>query len=196
MSTWRKHLALCVLLLAVGPAFAGPYEAGETAYQNEDYPLALSLWEPLAKQGDPAAQTKLGHMYHWGIGVSRDTQKSIKWYRLAAEQGYTDAQVFLGINYHRGFGVPQDYQEGINWVRLAAEQGDPAAQLYLGSVYCDGEGVPQDYIMAHMWWNLAAARGLDRAHTLRDFVAEHMTAAQIAEAQRLAREWKPTPEKP
>ena len=196
MSIWRKHLALCVLLLAVGPAFAGPYEAGETAFQNEDYPLALSLWEPLAKQGDPAAQSKLGHMYHWGIGVSRDTQKSIKWYRMAAKQGYTDAQVFLGIVYHAGLGVPQDYLEGINWLSLAAAQGDSVAQLCLGRVYSKGEGVPQDYIMAHMWLNLAAARGNEHARTERDFVSEKMTAAQVAEAQRLAREWKPAPEKP
>jgi uncharacterized protein len=42
-----------------------------------------------------------------------------------------------------------------------------------------------------MWFNLAAARGIKEAMTNRDKVAKHMTPAQIAEAQKLAREWKP-----
>jgi uncharacterized protein len=61
-------------------------------------------------------------------------------------------------------------------------------------MYFKGEGVLQDYVLAHMWFNLAAAAGdalsVDAA-TNRDFVTEKMTPAQIEEAQRLARAWKP-----
>ena len=63
------------------------------------------------------------------------------------------------------------------------------AQYSLGLRYNDGKGVPQDYVRAHMWWNLASARGLEYAKTNRDIVADKMTPADIAEAQRLAREW-------
>jgi len=48
-----------------------------------------------------------------------------------------------------------------------------------------------------MWFALAAAQsGEIRANAVkfRDVVAERMTSEQIAEAQRRAREWKPTPE--
>jgi TPR repeat protein len=58
-------------------------------------------------------------------------------------------------------------------------------------MYFQGQGVPQDYIIAHQWANLAAARGAENAVELRDGIAAKMTPAQIAEAQRLAREWKP-----
>lgn len=51
--------------------------------------------------------------------------------------------------------------------------------------------MPQDYIQAHMWFNLAGAGGNATALRNRDLVAAKMTPAQIAEAQRLAREWKP-----
>ena len=56
--------------------------------------------------------------------------------------------------------------------------------------------MPQDYVQAHMWFNLAASRlppgtNRDKAVKNRDIVAAKMTPAQIAEAQRLAREWKP-----
>jgi TPR repeat protein len=52
------------------------------------------------------------------------------------------------------------------------------------------QGVPQDYVIAHMWLSLAAAGGNFTAE--RDFIAAKMTPAQVAEAQKLAREWKPT----
>ena len=60
----------------------------------------------------------------------------------------------------------------------------------------EGRGVPQDYVQAHMWFNLAASRtlpGKDRDFSVknRDIVAGLMTPAQISEAQKLAREWKP-----
>ena len=53
----------------------------------------------------------------------------------------------------------------------------------------EGRGVPEDYVLAHMWFNLAAAQSEELAVSGRDIVARRMTPAQIAEAQRLAREW-------
>jgi TPR repeat protein len=65
-------------------------------------------------------------------------------------------------------------------------------------MYDKGQGVPQDYVQAHMWYNLAASRfsaseaeGRNSAVEFRDLTAALMTPAQIAEAQKLAREWKP-----
>ncbi len=70
------------------------------------------------------------------------------------------------------------------------------AQTNLGVRYAKGEGVPQDYVQAHRWLNLAASNFLpaekrDKAVKKRDIVAKRMTPAQISEAQKLAREWKP-----
>ncbi len=62
-------------------------------------------------------------------------------------------------------------------------------------MYFLGRGVPQDYVQAHMWLNLAAANGDKDATNFRDRITEQMTAAQIAEAQRLAREWMASFEK-
>ncbi len=75
--------------------------------------------------------------------------------------------------------------------RVLAEQGDAAAQYNLGLMYSHGRGVPQDDVQAHMWFNLSAAHGMESARTLRDRLAEKMTPAQLADAQRLAQEWKP-----
>ena len=87
--------------------------------------------------------------------------------------------------------MPQDYTEATRWYRKAADQGNATAQSNLGTMYDKGQGVTQDYIQAHIWYNLAAARGLKIGRKNRDILAEKMTPAQIAEAQKLAREWKP-----
>ncbi len=101
------------------------------------------------------------------------------------------AQINLGVMYSKGEGVPQDDAEALRWYRRAAEQGDADAQFGLGLMYSLDLGVPLDYVQAHMWLSLAAKQGIERARKARDELAKKMTPAQIAEAQRLAREWKP-----
>ena len=113
--------------------------------------------------------------------------------RPLADKGGARAQYQLGYMYYIGLGVPQDYRTAAKWYEVAAERGFAQAQHDLGVMYLDGQGVPQDYVQAHMWLNLAASQLSDRdgraaAIQARDFVASKMTAADIAEAQRLARE--------
>ena len=73
-----------------------------------------------------------------------------------------------------------------------------STRVNLGIMYAVGCGVPQDDVEAHMWFSLAAAQfsgqNRDGMVEARDAVAARMTAAQIAKAQRRAREWTPTPE--
>ena len=85
--------------------------------------------------------------------------------------------------------------EAAKWFRRAADQGHSLAQAYLGLSCATGLGVPQDNIHAYMWLSLAAARGDQDAISNRNRVARQMTPEQIAEAQKLASEWKPKPER-
>ncbi len=119
-----------------------------------------------------------------------DYDTALKEFRPLADQGIAVAQYNLGLMYHKGQGVPQDYQEAAQWCRLAAEQGHAGAQVLLGTMYHLGQGVPRDDVLAHMWVTLAAAHGLEVAVKWRDLFEKSMTPAQLAKAQRLAREWK------
>ena len=184
-------VALVVAVGLVGPVAAGPFEDGLAAAESGDYATALRLWRPLADQGNAGAQYNLGFMYDNGRGVPQDYAEAVRWYRLAAEQGNASAQYNLGILYDFGGGVPIDDQEAVKWYRRAANQGYVSAQAILGIMYEEGEGVPQDYVLSHMWSNLSAGLGYKPAARYRDNVAKKMTPAQIAEAQKLAREWKP-----
>ena len=106
-------------------------------------------------------------------------------FKPLAEQGFASAQTNLGVMYLNGQGVLQDYAKAVKWYRLAAEQGHATAQYNLGLTYGRGLGVPLSNVKAHMSANISVANGGDAS--LRDFIAENMTSAQIAEAQRLAR---------
>ena len=66
-----------------------------------------------------------------------------------------------------------------------------AADVYfqMGIDHSIGRHGAVDMIAAHMWFNLAAARGNRDAIRYRQEIAGEMTAAQVAEAQRQAREW-------
>ena len=118
-----------------------------------------------------------------------DYATALKEWRPVAEQGDMASQWSMGALYRFGWGVTQDYGEAVRWYRLAAEQGKASAQFTLGVMFQDGLGVLQDYVQAHMWYNLAAAQNQEDATKLRAALANDMTPEQIAEAQRLAREW-------
>jgi TPR repeat protein len=194
----RNKTLFTTVLLATGlfgVAMAGPLEDGRAAYESGDYAAAMSYWRPLADQGNAAAQTGLGVMYNKGEGVPQDYAQALIWTRKAAEQGDAVAQNNLGVMYRDGQGVSQDYAQAVIWYRKAADQGDAAGQNNLGGMYYEGLSVPQDYVSAHIWFDLAASRASDAdtrdlAIENRDAVAAKMTPAQIAEAQRMAREWK------
>jgi uncharacterized protein len=188
--------AVAALMLAVsfaGSAAAGPFDDALAAYKKGDYATALRLLRPVAEQGDVDAQFLLALVYELGRGVPQDYGAAVIWYRKAALQDHAKAQFSVGVMYYEGEGITQDYAAAASWWRKAAEQGNLEAQYSLGLMYARGRGVPQDYVTAHKWLNLAAVNGNKDAVKGRDIIAAQMTPAQIAEAQKLAREWKPTP---
>jgi len=166
----RILAVLIVTVVVTGAAVAGPFEDATAALKHGDYAKALTLLRPLAEQGDNRAYVALG-----------DTSL-----------------------------LTDDYAEAGKWYRLAAERGDAVAQFNLGLMYATGatnvmsatneRNVPQDSVQAYLWLTLAAAQGnasglseeqRKLAVKNRDLVAKLMTPDQLAEAQRLAREWKP-----
>lgn len=93
-----------------------------------------------------------------------------------------------------------DYATALRLWGPLADQGNPSAQYNLGGMYASSrgvsQGVPHDLVQAYKWFSLAASRAQrndlrEKAIKARDLVATAMTPARIAEAQKLAREWKP-----
>jgi TPR repeat protein len=137
-----------------------------------------------------------------GAANQGDYATALRIIRPLAEQGHAKAQSFLGMIYDEGWGVPRNHAEAMKWFSRAADQRDWGAQVQFAVMYRDGTGVPKDYIRAYMWFDLAAqstepadAPGhytpAQAAAIFRDDVAQFMTPAQIAEARKLAKDWKP-----
>ena len=120
-----------------------------------------------------------------------DFAKALREWRPLAEQGDARAQYYLGLLYENGDGVPQDYEKAHEWYEKSAAQGEANAQFYLGLLSAFVRGGPLDLAQAHMWYSLAAGNGHVGATVYRNDLAKQMTPAQIAEAQKRAREWKP-----
>lgn len=178
------------------------YNLGRMYYDGRGVPQnfaeALRSFQLAAAQGHAGAENSLGALYLAGEGVDQNTAEALRWYRLAAEQGYAIAQHDLGSLYITGRYMPQNLAEAANWFRRAADQGYANSMLGLAALFEDGNGVPQDYVLAYIWYNLAIKYLPPAATDLRKQVANFrnrlttkMTPEQIADGQRLVREWKP-----
>lgn len=77
----------------------------------------------------------------------------------------------------------------ITKAELAARSGATDALFHLGLIYSTGRDRDPDLISAHKWFNLAAMQGNGAAREYRSDLALEMSAPQVAEAQRRAREW-------
>jgi hypothetical protein len=93
--------------------------------------------------------------------------------------------------YERG-----DYKTASLLFNILAEYGNASAQGNLGVMYEQGQGVPKDYVLAYMWYFLAFMGAKDPEESnlwanKRQRIAYMMEIYQIADAQRLARGWKP-----
>lgn len=144
-----------------------------------------------AQHGLAVAQFSLGSMYESGEGVPLDLNEAVRWYREAAELGESMAQYNLGLLYAAGKGVKKNLAEARRWMHRSAEQGEARAYHNLGVLYLNGLGGPRDYLQAYVWLSLSAVNGDTEDAKLRDELETAMTSSQIADAKKLAREWKP-----
>lgn len=156
----KQVLLGCVLLFALSTqVIADALSDAQSAFEAGDHVKAVTLFLPLAEQGNAVAQFNLGVIYSQGRVFLQDYPAVTQWYQLSANQGYAPAQVNLGILYLQGLGVKQDFKEAIRWFQLAAKQNNALAQLNLGDMYALGYGVLQDYDSAIQWYRLAADQG-------------------------------------
>ena len=93
--------------------------------------------------------------------------------------------------YDNGQGVTKDESEAVKWFRKAAEQDVAAAQFNLALKYFHGKGVPKDYTESYKWLLLCSAQNYEKAKKTVPALERDMTREQMAEGQKLAREFKP-----
>jgi TPR repeat protein len=171
------------------------YSVGEGVTQRADPRAAFGWYKKAADQGHAEAQFLAGLSYEKGKGVAKaDMGEAVRYYTKAAEQGVAQAQLALGVLYYTGQAGSANYSLAAKWLAAAADKGLADAQYRIGICYVLGQGVPQrDNIEAYKWFTLASAQGRkDAAKYREDMPAIYrMSAQQIAEADKRAKDFKP-----
>ncbi len=195
---WAVFVTVVTLFAMPGVTRADLAE-GVHAFDNRQYDEAYRAFLPLAEQGNPIAQTRLGTMYRSGVLGQSDMPMAARWFERAAEHDYPEAHYNLGLMYlyHEALapGVPASARAlervAVTHFARAAEYGHAQAQLYLGHLLAKGKAVRRDPIHAFKWFQLAAWQRSSLAAAARDQLAATMRPEQLAEAKILARDWQP-----
>lgn len=130
-----------------------------------DEKLALTLLLAAATKGSSDAQETLGRVFLQGeLGVTRDIEKALSWYRQSAARKNIEAyralaKIYAGT-YSQFPDFPPDWDEAIKWYAKAAEAGDGLSSIVLANIYKEGRpGIPKNTENARAWGLKAALGG-------------------------------------
>jgi TPR repeat protein len=148
----------------------------------------------IVEEGSPELQCYIGIglMNPTNCSWFKNVDQGVKLLRKAAEKGFAEAQFRLALFCQDDPTWREEPNESLKWIRIAANQGHAASQIELSNRYADGVGVPLDDVLAYMWANLAGVSGNEIAKKQRSDLTEKMSKEQVAEAQRLCRDWRPS----
>lgn len=155
----------------------------DTPAEKEKGGQSFAEIKAAAEKGNAESQLKLGLMYRYGDGTSRNVDEAIKWLRKAAEQGNIDAmnqlyraglypnapdysfspagqQILSGTNKDAQNPLSVAQTEALSWLKKAADKGDKNSMFFMGAAYRNGHGgVKPDVIQAKLWYEKAAGQG-------------------------------------
>ncbi len=169
---------------------------------TRDEGRALGLLRSASEQGFDQARILLMFFLSGEEKTPAENVEAFKWGRAAAEHGNVWAQFQLGDLYSEGRIVPKDEARANKWYLRAANQGLIYPQQEMGWRYSQGIGTSINNVLAYKWYNLCTANNdlegeeieetRESAAISRDLIAKLLTKTQLAEAQAISRDWKPS----
>lgn len=117
-----------------------------------DAKISLRTLERLSEKGDAIATNS--------IGIIKESETKVEYYKKAIEQGYFLSEFNLGDCYYNGDGVEQDLTLAAKWYEKAAERGHKFAQNSIGNCYYYGNGVEENKEKAVYWYKKATESGI------------------------------------
>lgn len=140
------------------------FDKGVVAYDAGDYSTAYSIWLPLAKAGDIAAQRNVAHMLRRGKGVAQDRERALWFYERAASVGLASAALNAGMMRIEPDTPYRDLEKGAEWLNHAAAAGSPDAMWELGLlIENSAKSTPADLQAARAFIQRAAELGHEEA---------------------------------
>ena len=131
------------------PECEAEMKEAQTAYNHADFEAALRIWRKWAANDDTEAMRMIASCYDQGIGVEKDEQMTLEWYRKASELGDVEAMYKTGLCYQFDSGVSE---EALKWYEKAAALGHANSMFRIGSLYRDGDGVEENRDTMLQWF--------------------------------------------
>jgi uncharacterized protein len=160
-----QNVLLTLLILLAPPALGASDNLADAvrALEAGRHTQAIEILTPLANEGNPLAQYRLGTIYYHGNGVAEDEKQAIYWWKKAATSGHTESMYQLGSAFLYGSQaakiVPDPDREAAIWYFQAASAGHTEAQYHLGLLFLAGKGVISSQTEAARWMRKAADAG-------------------------------------
>ncbi len=165
-------MTTAILAAAVAAAPAPTVKDGVDAWQQGAFDRAVTIWRPLAEQGDPDAEFNLAQALKLGRGVRTDLAQAKIWYRKAATAGHRQAIANYGLLLFQD----RDRQAAMPWIIKASAAGDARAQYVYGTALFNGDLAPRDWPRAYALLTRAAASGLPQATTSLAQIEPYLSA--------------------
>jgi TPR repeat protein len=190
------------------------YKDGKGVEKNEQQ---STYWlNEAAREGSSSAIYHLAEKCIDGKNEGMESNEILKYLYGLSEKGDCHSNLLLGRLFLHGDTKIRNYDKSLVYLNMALQECkhripkkksplafppevedilykylrcDTPAMGFLGELYEGGLGVPKDYATAYMWYNLQSARGGKDADEKRKSLEDRMTPEQIAEAQKLSREW-------
>ena len=115
-----------------------------SAYKNQDFKTAFTLYMQDAKAGDTTAQNALSYLYFNGIGTPKNTKEGIFWLEKSAHSMNAQAQYDLAMMYLSGHNVKQDSKLAFTWLDSASDLGHLDAKYNEALMYYEGDIVDRN----------------------------------------------------
>jgi TPR repeat protein len=110
------------------------YSLGKAYFDEEKYDEAITWFSEASEMGHDDATYHLGLCYKDGLGVEKDADKSMEYFRLAAEQGSSEAQAEVN-NYE----FQKDIDETLENIEGLAEDSNEVINTELSQIKDIGE---------------------------------------------------------
>src|ERR1700761_3214481 len=175
-------VAMMAAAAVVTPATPATVKDGVDAWQQGNYDRAVTIWRPLAAQGDADAAFNLAQAYKLGRGVPTDLGQAKTWYGKAAQAGHIQGAANYGLLLFQD----GDRRSAMPWIAKASAAGDPRAQYVLGTALFNGDLAAKDWPKAYALMTRAAPAGLPQATTSLSQMDQYMSPTDRQNGLQLA----------
>ncbi|HTK84184.1 MAG TPA: hypothetical protein VL625_03775 [Patescibacteria group bacterium] len=114
------------------------YIKGNVAEQKGDYYRAMEYYMEADSDDVALAAEDLGRFFEHGLGVNRNMERAIYYFKRAVRNGRIGTATWIGDIYLYGIGVPVDINEAAKWYQMDADRGCVRAIQTLGWIYLFG----------------------------------------------------------